>query len=368
MILRGAKAVFLGAAAAGVLASGCRPAESGLRGTASANLSRPQEPKLFGVAVHAAHGLVLRPASLEFIERFRPILRTPIYWMDVEPEEGPLRVPDKYDRIRAIARENGTQLAVVLGYNHTTRAESCREGAHVRGGQCIAGVATEANRDAFVAYASFLAGQLAAEVAVWEIWNEPNHDPFWKPEPSVEDFIALAERVAPAIRSADSSSYIVTGGTAYVDFDFIERLLESGVYRQVDAIGIHMNMMKPGKVKIRREGKVADASLSAVLSRLEELHEEYGASFLVTEFGFPLYSSAYDRDADQRKLRRALVGQEQRSLVEAYRSTRLSDAISGIIIYQLQDDLIRSNPLGGIRGLVDAFGERKPAVDYFSEP
>ena len=314
---------------------------------------------MFGVAVQATRGIPLLPASVDFIRRHRPLLRTAILWSDVETKYGEYGIPKKYDPVRALAREAGTKLSVILAYNHELFA--CA-GGRFRRGVCIQGVASEENRDAFLRYVAFLVREMGSEVGLWEIWNEPNAGNFWRPEPNVEDYIALASATVDTIRAIDSTAVVVSAGTAAVDFSFVGDLIEAGLHRKVDAIGIHMNMFRPGSARVREHGEREERPLNEVMSRLENLHAQTGVRFAVTEFGFPLYSPSYRDDPLLANVSGALGSEQQDQLGRVFARVSASPAIHTILIFQLQDSRNRRNPLGATRGLVDGEGNSKPGM------
>ena len=61
---------------------------------------------------------------------------------------------------------------------------------------------------AFARWAAAAAGHFRGRHIVWEIWNEPNIQ-FWKPQPDVKQYIALALATCKAIREADPQATIV---------------------------------------------------------------------------------------------------------------------------------------------------------------
>jgi GH35 family endo-1,4-beta-xylanase len=57
-------------------------------------------------------------------------------------------------------------------------------------------------REAFARWAAAAVTHFKGRGILWEIWNEPNHPGFWKPQPNVEDYIQLAQATAKAVRAA----------------------------------------------------------------------------------------------------------------------------------------------------------------------
>jgi hypothetical protein len=52
------------------------------------------------------------------------------------------------------------------------------------------------------------------KVAQYEVWNEPNHDPFWNPAPNVTQYARLLKTAYDAARDADPHAKIVFAGLA----------------------------------------------------------------------------------------------------------------------------------------------------------
>ena len=327
------------------------------------------EPFLFGVNVDKLGALEDCPACGDFIKQYSPLLRSPFYWGHIEREKGEYRLPPIYSGIRRVAKDNNTKLVAMLGYNNALYNARCDEDKNTRGQQCIVGISDDQNLSAYKNYVSFLVKELGSEVAIWEIWNEENEEAFWRPKPSVNDFVRLVEQTATLIKKIDNKSFVISGGTASVDFDYIEAIIKSGAYKKIDAIGIHVNMFEMNQVRIKEEGKRGAQDIATVLNRLEKLRQKHGVSFIITEFGFPLNARSYaSLEGYSPRETRAIVGTDQKGFVDMFNILKQSEAIQGIIIYNLQDTLNKENKSGGIRGLFDHEGHKKRVMDFFPEP
>jgi hypothetical protein len=92
--------------------------------------------------------------------------------------------------------------------------------------------------DAWADYVGSVAARYAGRVDTWEIWNEPNHDGFWKGE--LEDYAELLEIAADAIRAANPDARIVLGGLSGSDRDFLDELYSTLVDPSIiDVVAIH---------------------------------------------------------------------------------------------------------------------------------
>jgi len=74
---------------------------------------------------------------------------------------------------------------------------------------------------------------------LWEMWNEPNGDQFWKPKKNVDDYIKLAMETGKAIKAAAPDELYVGPATSGMDFDFLEACFKSGCLNYWDAVTVH---------------------------------------------------------------------------------------------------------------------------------
>ena len=86
---------------------------------------------------------------------------------------------------------------------------------------------------------AFLTNRYGRRVAAWEIWNEPNHDDFFKARDKVSAYAALVKAAYPAAKAADPGSTIIAGSLADADYEFTEALLDKGVKGNFDAWSVH---------------------------------------------------------------------------------------------------------------------------------
>jgi hypothetical protein len=105
------------------------------------------------------------------------------------------------------------------------------------------------------AYASFAAAAAAryAPMGVhdWEIWNEPNNEPFWQPTPDPVAYTALLKDAYSAIKGVDPSATVISGGLApevtspgptpaeIAPLEFLEDVYADGGRGSFDAVGWH---------------------------------------------------------------------------------------------------------------------------------
>jgi hypothetical protein len=105
---------------------------------------------------------------------------------------------------------------------------------------------TDAGRQAFAKWAVAAVTHFKGRGVLWEIWNEPNGDWFWKPKPNPEDYAKLAMTVTMAIHDA-APEEMVTGpalscGLPWPDpvkTTFLDVVAGSGVLKYWPAITVH---------------------------------------------------------------------------------------------------------------------------------
>lgn len=184
----------------------------------------------------------------------------------------------------------------------------------------------------------------------YEIWNEPNWQPFW-PNPDPIAYSTLLGLTTDAIRSVDSSVKISTGGVADTDFDYVTTLLRTGRAAGVSAIGLH-----PYR-------KSDPETFAAQIAPFKQMAQSLGlnAEIWDTEWGYSAFSdigsvSSYGDGHDPRALRRQAILTLRKVLTQIGANTPIS------ILYELinegNDPLEREHNFG----LLNADLSDKPAI------
>jgi hypothetical protein len=83
------------------------------------------------------------------------------------------------------------------------------------------------------------------QIASWEIWNEPNHPYFARPEPKVAPFVAMLRAANRARASVGSRAKLISGGLAASNgattglFRFFDQMADAGALNLIDGLGVH---------------------------------------------------------------------------------------------------------------------------------
>jgi len=90
------------------------------------------------------------------------------------------------------------------------------------------------------------------QVHHWEVWNEPNCDPFFAPRENPGLYIVLLEHAYKAAKRADPDCVILAPSVASLDLEWIELVLRLGVLRYCDVFSIHAYLLPPDRNLVQR--------------------------------------------------------------------------------------------------------------------
>ena len=174
----------------------------------------------------------------------------------------------------------------------------------------------------------------AMPIHAWQIWNEQNSPPFFRPRPSVSDYARLLSLASAAIRSADPGARIVLGGMfatphrgrppALSAWEFLRKLYRSGLPPATfDAVASHPYSLKVEGVHDQLQ------RLRQVMRR----HNDRRKQLWVTEIG---WSSAHEGHP----LSRGPGGQANRlrQLIELLLSERGRLRLRRVVWFSWRDD------------------------------
>jgi hypothetical protein len=159
-------------------------------------------------------------------------VRTDLSWPATEREPGKYDF-SKYDRLANALKTVGLRAWFILDYGHPRFASPGEKHPYTsRAG-------TAEFREAYAAWAAASAAHFAGRGCIFELWNEPNHANFWKPEPSVADYAAMALQAARAIKKAAPGECVAGPGCSGVDLKFLEGCFAAGLLEVIDAVSVH---------------------------------------------------------------------------------------------------------------------------------
>jgi hypothetical protein len=150
------------------------------------------------------------------------------------------------DRLVAAAQARNLKVLAVLLYTPTW----ARKAACATNHAC-----PPADPNAFATFARAAANRYGYGVSAWEVWNEPNWDPFWAGGVSAAAYVALLKPTYVAIKSVLPATTVVSGGLApYGDLaqtatnprvalehpvNYLNAMYAAGARGYFDALGHH---------------------------------------------------------------------------------------------------------------------------------
>ncbi|MFO0956987.1 MAG: cellulase family glycosylhydrolase [Isosphaeraceae bacterium] len=190
---------------------------------AQADLPSPVVPDGLGVNIHFTDP---KPGELEMLAGagFRWV-RMDFGWERTEPRKGEYDFAP-YDRLMKALDAHKIRAVFILDYSNRLY-EANRS------------VATEEGRQAYARWAAAAVKHFQGRGILWEIWNEPNIEGFWKPKPDSDQYTSMALAASKAIRQAAPGEWICGPATSTIDLKFLEACFRAGLLEQWDAVSVH---------------------------------------------------------------------------------------------------------------------------------
>jgi hypothetical protein len=98
---------------------------------------------------------------------------------------------------------------------------------------------TDAGREAFARWAVASARHFHHRGILWEMYNEPNIHPFWRPKPNPDDYVKLASTVGKALRAGAPDAIYIGPACSTMDFKFLETCFKGGLLEYWRAVSVH---------------------------------------------------------------------------------------------------------------------------------
>lgn len=259
--------------------------------------------------------------------------RSDFWWHKIEPKQGTFDFTFP-DTAISYYEKNNIQMFPILCY-HSNWA---KDGA---------APATKEEQNLFANYVAKCISRYKNRITYWELWNEPNILPFWKPNPNVADYTALLKKSYIAAKKANPKCKIVGTCMAGYDQEFLERLYQLGGKDYFDVLSYHYYRTMPPEYEVPKE-----------LDDLHNLMARYGDGnkrIWVTEMGVSNHPKfGVDDDLHAAYLVR----------------NHLLCFASGYVDRVFQFDMINwtddtSAPWDGMLGLMKTNGERKPSFTAY---
>jgi len=183
----------------------------------------PRVPDSLGVNIHFIH-----PAPRE-MERLSELgvrwIRMDMIWQNTETAKGVYDF-SAYDVLTANLDRYGIKAMFILDYGN-----SLYDGG-------LAPHSEEA-RKAFARWAVAAASHYRGKGYIWEIWNEPNLDDFWKPKSNPKSYVALALETSKAFKERLPDETLIGPAISHFDLDFLKKCFQAGLLEYWDGVSVH---------------------------------------------------------------------------------------------------------------------------------
>ncbi|MDE1924556.1 MAG: beta-xylosidase [Patescibacteria group bacterium] len=294
-------------------------------------------------------------------------LRFDADWSYIQREQGGAYNWRVIDRIVVAAHTRGLQVLPILDFSPWWAHDP----------ECGSSRCQPSDPMQFAAFAGAAAVHFAPQgVHDWEIWNEPNIVRFWQPAPDPAAYARLLEDASAAIKKADPSAQVISGGLASAEtsdgniapVDFLQALYTDGAGPSFDAVGFHPYSFPalpsyPAQWNAWQEMAATNPSLRSVMVA----HGDSAKKIWITEFGAPTGGPGAGADVGDYNL-----ADNPDHVSEALQALILTDAVTqvrelsfaGPLFWYTYIDLgTDPGTTENFYGLLRYDGSKKPAFD-----
>lgn len=232
-------------------------------------------------------------------------IREDFLWQNIEPTKGNFDFSGYDERVDEVLAD-GFNIIGICAYNNPWSSGNVAPN-------------TEEHYQDYANYVSALVQRYKGKIMYWEIWNEPDVDHFWRPEPDAINYTNLLKYAYIAAKEVDPSVKILgLGGVDSGNTEYIKTAFQNGALNYMDIIALHPY------------GDSAIFEISTQYQSLDvikNLMSNYNSNIpiWVTEVGYPTYNKGINE------------GRQAELLVRVYISL-LSKGVENIFWYNLIDD------------------------------
>lgn len=239
-----------------------------------------------------------------------PWVRLDIGWHNIQPDGPGAYDPDGVrvvDRSISEARARGLKVLLLFYWAPEWASGTSKKNGRPRDpAQYAAAAAWVADR-----YDGRLGSDLTVDAI--ELWNEPDLDRFWAPEPAatrVSDFATLVRVAGAAVKQANPRMTVVTGGLSLLDVNWLDAFYRAdpGLGTSYDALGLHAYPSpsdSPPEHFDVNQPQYSMLTLGAMAQVMDRWHDP--APIWVTEFGWsthanvPLVTKPWERGVTEQE-------------------------------------------------------------------
>ena len=149
---------------------------------------------------------------------------------------------------------------------------------------------TPTEYEAFARYVSNTVDHYKDSIQHWEIWNEPDCDDYWKPQPDATNYAHLLSYAYQAAKTANSNCTILGFGGDSGNIPYIGTLFTNGALTNMDILSVHpYSQPQPFEISWQYQ------ALDVIRSMMQEVGQE--KPIWVSEVGY----SSFQNVSEQRQ-------------------------------------------------------------------
>lgn len=277
-------------------------------------------------------------------------LRFDIAWDMTQPAEGGPYNWTPTDRIVLAARRHNLELLPVLAYAPVwARQPACKDNF----------VCAPADNAAFANFAQQAVRRyMPMGVNTWEVWNEPNNNAFWLPQPDAAAYVRLLKVTYTAIKQVDPTGTVLSGGLSPAENsaghvaprDFLIGMYQNGAKNYFDALSYHpfsYPMLPNDVMSWSSWSQMSDLnpSIRSIMTAFGDSNKQIWA----TEYGMPSGGAS-----DLNETLQAL------SFKEALQQTSDKPWLGAMFFHTYRDSPGDPNQANNDFGVIRTDGSRKP--------
>jgi len=230
-------------------------------------------------------------------------VRMDFIWEVTEPERGRYDF-SRYDRLLQQLDEFHLRALFILDYGNPlyTNGKSVR---------------TPEARGAFARWAVAAAKHFSGRRIIWELFNEPNNQMFWPPQPDANEYNALAREVGREFHSTVPNEQLIGPAVDAKDLNFLGSYLDGRSHEWWSALSVH-----PYR---QTNPETAAADYARLREMIGKASSDGDLTIISSEWG---YSSAWSRMNEER----------QAIMLTRQFFTNLANGIPVSIWYDWRDD------------------------------
>jgi hypothetical protein len=154
------------------------------------------------------------------------------YWDRIERQDGVFDFSG-YDSYVDTAIREGKKVVAVLAYHTPWLFPEGKSKAYI----------SAENIPYFLRFAEEMVRHFKGRIDVWEIWNEPNLNRFWKG--TAKEFYELTKQTARRMREVDPEAYILGGAFLRAPTGYIRNMYKAGAMEDLDGLAFHPYALNP---------------------------------------------------------------------------------------------------------------------------